>query len=55
MTIVYCDKKDCAEHGIDICRAKRINIHDGKCKTKCTWLQMMSEKPNYSEKVKDDE
>jgi hypothetical protein len=53
MAIVRCNVSVCAYRGKEVCTADRINIVDGECKTACTYSQLMRQRPNQSEKGKD--
>lgn len=50
MTIVKCDAKDCVNKGIEICKASKIAIKDGECKTACTFEKLMKQKPILNDK-----
>lgn len=50
MTTVKCDVTDCVNKGGEICKASKIAIKDGECKTACTFEELMKQKPNLRDK-----
>lgn len=53
MPVIRCKVKNCTYRGTECCTAKRIEIDwEGNCLTACTFEQLMKQRPNQSEKVK---
>ena len=44
MPIVRCDVKDCGYQGCEVCKADRIKIVNGECKTCKTFEEIMQER-----------
>lgn len=53
MTTVKCDVKDCVNKGGESCKAYKIAIQDGECKTACTFEELMKQKPILNDKEED--